>query len=303
MNPFYWPGPDFLVFYLILMAATLGAQWWMRRAREAEARNTANSPKLNEPYLVSYLTGELNGMIRCITVTLLERNVLRVLRTGKKSKNELIADSGMAADLQSPVERAVARFFAYSRESSEVFTGLRSDPDLRTAAAQYRSRLEDAGLIATPEQRTANWLNAAGALLVLLPVAFIKMYVAKQTGHHNIAFLVILTFAAVFASLLIAARRKTVLAKEAVQDLRHLFEDVRQRTRQGVFDAISPADVAFVAAVFGMGALGGARQMYGRELFPSASSSSGCGSSCGSSSSDGGSSGCGGGGGCGGCGG
>ena len=74
---------------------------------------------------------------------------------------------------------------------------------------------------------------------------------------------------------------KTRPGKLALADLKQLFTGLRDRAKSGAFDSVSPADVAFVAAVFGIGALGGARKVYANELFPVASSdggSSGCGS-------------------------
>ena len=295
MNPFNWNGPEFLVFYLILAVALVAAQVWTRRTREAEAYSTQNTPPLNDPYLVSYLAGGLNGLIRCVTVSLLERNVLSVT-TGKKKV--VTMDPQAYQQVQSPLEGAVARFFANPHPASEVFKSLPTDPAVTSAGDQYRRPLESAGLLPTPAQRSQNINNALITTLVLASVAIVKLYLANQRGHRNIGFLVILGFVACLTALVMGARRKTGPGKRALQDLKQLFGGLKDRARSGAFEAVSPADVAFVAAVFGLGALGGSRTVYAKELFPAGSaSSSGCGSGCGS-----GGGGCGGGG-CGGCGG
>jgi hypothetical protein len=53
MNPFDLPGPEFLVFYIVLAALTLAALVLHRRAAES-----AGSPvTLSHPYQVAYLRG------------------------------------------------------------------------------------------------------------------------------------------------------------------------------------------------------------------------------------------------------
>src|SRR5580692_2318134 len=114
MNPFNWSGPDFLVFYGILAVVCLGAQYWMRRTRESDTSPMSQAPPLTDPYLVSYLAGRANGLIRCVTISLLERNVLRM--TGGKKSNQLVMDpEEYKRQVQSPVEGSVSRFFARPR--------------------------------------------------------------------------------------------------------------------------------------------------------------------------------------------
>ena len=301
MNPFNWNGPEFLAFYLILTVCLIGAQWWMRRTREAEAHVPANTPQLNDPYLVSYLAGGVNGLIRCVMVSLLERNVLLVQNTKEK---DVVLDSRALSLVQSPLEGAVARFFVSPTAASKIFKGLKGDPAVTSAAEQYKARLEAAGLLPSVQQRSQNLQNALTVMLMLGSVAAVKLYLAYLRGHRNVAFLFLLGFAAGIASLVVANRRQALPGRQALQDLKQLFGGLKDRTKSGAFESVSPADVAFVTAVFGVAALGGSRQMYAKDLFPAAASSSGCGSGCGSSGGDGGGgSGCGGGGGCGGCGG
>ncbi len=299
MNPFDWNGPEFLAFYLILSIAMIGAQVWMRRTREAEAHVPAQTPKLTDPYLVAFLAGGVNGLIRCVTVALLERKVLTLV---DEKKGEVLMDPAQAGLLQSPLESAVARLFDHKKPAFEVFKELAKSPPVTLAGEQYRVSLEAAGLLPSKDQRSANSMQAMVVMGMLAAVAAVKLLLAMARGRHNVLFLIFLSVAACIVSLVLSQRRLTVPGRDALADLKQLFGGLKDKTKSGTFSNVSPVDVAFVSAVFGVAALGGSRQMYAKSLFPA--SSSGCGSSCGSSSGgDGGGSSCGGGGGCGGCGG
>jgi len=55
MNPFNWPGPEFLLFYLVFGASVLAAQWWRKRSPE----DTPSEPfDLGDPYLIAFLQGK-----------------------------------------------------------------------------------------------------------------------------------------------------------------------------------------------------------------------------------------------------
>jgi len=304
MNPLNWNGPEFLLFYLVLAATLITAQVWMRRTREMEAQAPANTPQLTDPYLVAYLAGGANALIRCVTVALLERKVLTV-PSSKNKTGEVVMDPANAGLIQTPLEGAVARVFDRKRPAWDAFKELRATlPQVTAVGQQYQASLEAAGLLPNAEQRSANLKTALGVAVILASVAAVKVVLAIERGHRNIWFLILLSVVACIVSLVTSQRRLTQPGREALADLKHLFSGLKDKTKSGTFSSVSPSDVAFVAAVFGLGALGGTREMYAKSLFPASSSSSGCGSSCGSSSSggDGGGSSCGGGG-CGGCGG
>jgi uncharacterized protein (TIGR04222 family) len=296
MNPFNWTGPEFLLFYVMLAIGLILAQIILRRSREAEAPLPAQTPQLTDPYLVSYLAGGANGLLRCVMVALLERNLLRP--AGGKNK-EVEAVPGALGQTNSPIEAAVVQIFNQPRAAWDVFKTVSTG----SVGQNYQESLEQAGLLPNAEQRQSYLRDALVVALILLSVAGVKVALALERGHKNVAFLIILAILSSIVSLVVSKRRLTRQGREALVDLKNLFGGLRDKAKNGQ-PSISPADVAFVSAVFGVAALGGARQMYAKELFPAASSSSGCGSGCGSSSSSdgGGGGGCGGGG-CGGCGG
>jgi uncharacterized protein (TIGR04222 family) len=134
-------------------------------------------------------------------------------------------------------------------------------------------------------------------MAVLLGVAGIKLFVALNTGHGNVGFLLLM--AAVFWILLFVMyrRHRTKLGDQALAELRILFARLQRRS-----DTLKPGgeteEAALLAAVFGVAALPEMSFGYMRQVFPQKSSAS---NSCGSSGC--GAGGCGGGGGgCGGCG-
>lgn len=305
MNPFNWNGPDFLIFYLILATTLIVVQVGLRRMRETGAYAPAQTPRLTDPYLVAYLAGGANALIRCAIVTLLERKVLTVVDgAGKSTTSEVALNARMTGLLQSPFEGAVARLFTRRRPASEVFNEAAATPEVQAVGAQYQASLEGAGLLVNAEQKSASVMTALLVAGILASTAMVKVSLALERGHRNIAFLIVLAIAACITSVVLCRRRLTVPGRAALDDLKQLFGGLKEQTKSGSSARVSPTDVAFVAAVFGLGALGGARQIYAKNLFPAASSSSGSDSSCGSSSSggDSGGSSCGGGSGCGGCG-
>ena len=200
-----------------------------------------------------------------------------------------------------PIEAMVLNFFDHGHLAREVFNGLSREPAVTLVGDGYRASLEEAGLLPNAEQRKMNTRNALSVMLMLAAVAVVRLYLAEARGHRNVGFLCVLSITACIASLVFAQRRLTHFGRVALADLKQLFGGLQARAHGG-FESVSPADVAFLSALFGVAALGGARQLYAKELFPASASSSGCGSSCGSSGGGDGGGGCGGGG-CGGCGG
>jgi hypothetical protein len=138
----------------------------------------------------------------------------------------------------------------------------------------------------------------------------LKICLAVERGHHNVAFLFLLAIA---ASLTMAKRKAPVRTPRGdglLADLKTRFHRLEKRAEDIKLGGAS-RELVILAAVFGMTALPLELHAQMGALFPRAMASAGsgscgssCGSSCSSSSSCGGSS-CGGGGcggGCGGCG-
>src|SRR6266545_2898404 len=75
MNPVDLRGPEFLLFYLILMVMTAAALVILRRAAESGA---APKTDLADPYLIAYLRGGANEALRVALISLIDRGLLTV---------------------------------------------------------------------------------------------------------------------------------------------------------------------------------------------------------------------------------
>jgi uncharacterized protein (TIGR04222 family) len=297
MNPLDLRGPEFLLFYGVLAAATIAAVIWWRRA--ADPRGPAPG-RLTDAYRIAYLRGGRNEAIRVATLSLIDRGLLH-------AKGDLVVSTPDAARaVEHPLERAILASCTQRREARDLF----SLDGPGAAAERERGPLEAQGLLPDAGTRRARRARALLAALLLGGVAFGKLAVALARGRSNVALLIIFAIIALSVLVKTANPRLTRRGAETLEDLRTLFAGLRGRVHRLVSGGATQ-EAALVSAVFGVGALAAAPPFaYAKDLFPRAAAPgvgggttvSSCGAACGSS---GGSS-CGGGGcggGCGGCGG
>lgn len=279
MWPFDLRGPEFLVFYVAACAMVTLAAYLLRHAGEP-----ADTPKVNlsDPYLIAFLRGGKNEVLRVVTMSLVDRGLLAAAGT------KICAAEGAFGKARSELEQKVVRQFNPSAEASSPFKITEAEPEMR----RYGHELTRLGLLPDDEQKGARLLRMAVALVVVLGLAIVQIYVALTTGHSNVQFLIFLAALFAVAVIKLLRPRLTSAGERMVADLRTLFGGLKQRSQE-IQNGSSPAEFALMAAVFGMATIPDAKK-----LFPRGGSS--CGSGCGSDS--GGGSSCGGGG-CGGCGG
>jgi uncharacterized protein (TIGR04222 family) len=280
MWPFDLRGPEFLVFYLIVCTLVALAAYLLRHAGEPADTTTVN---LSDPYLIAFLRGGKNEVLRVVTMSLVDRGLLSAAGT------KIAAAEGAFGNARSELEQKIVRHFNPSAEATSLFKTTEAEPEMRG----YERQLTQLGLLPDAEQKQARLLRMTVALAVVLGLAIVKLYVALTTGHSNVQFLIFLAALFAFLVIRISRPRLSLAGERVVADLRTLCAGLKERS-QHIQNGASPAEFALMAAVFGIAAI-----PTGKKLFPRAGGS-GCGSSCGSSSSCGGSS-CGGGG-CGGCG-
>ncbi|MBM2810594.1 MAG: hypothetical protein HW416_1353 [Chloroflexi bacterium] len=302
MNPFDLSGPQFLMFYATLGALVVAFTFAARRVLES-----GPVPKLSEvdPYLVGYLRGGANETLRVAVISLLDRGLLEV------EAPKLLHKTGATEQVRRPVERAILGAFTKSSPASSIF----SNASARKACEPLAKELEALRLLPGPEQMRTRLLLGLAAVAVLGWIAFEKVSIAQQRGRENIAFLVVLALVLVFVVVRILWSRRTALGDRVLDDMRTLFDGLKDRAHQ-VRPGGATNELALLVGVFGLSALWGNAYSQASELFPRAadprkhgnsSGGSGCGSSCGASCGGGGGGGSGGGGscggGCGGCGG
>ncbi len=93
MNPFDLCGPEFLLFYVVLVAAVSGVAVLVRRVLES-----GPVPRFREvdPYLVAHLRGGSSEVLRVATISLLDRGLLQI------SGEHIQAEPGAAARVRRP---------------------------------------------------------------------------------------------------------------------------------------------------------------------------------------------------------
>lgn len=292
MNPFNLPGPEFLLFYVVLAFTVIGVVALFRHSGEPEA---SLQPSLTDPYEIAYLRGGANEVLRLATVGLIDRKLLDV-----KGEEVKIADSKMADLVRHPVERAVLDVFRSSKKAASMF----SNSSLTATCERYRKSLNDSGLIPNSEMRARALRRVFVAWAVLWLVAGLKIVIAVERGRKNVDFLIVIAIASSIIAVMVNHVKRTRRGDAFLEHMRSLMSSLKSRSHE-FRPQKDTSELMLLGAVFGLASLPSGAFPYTKQLYPKAdsSSSSSCGSSCGSSS-DGGSS-CGGGGcggGCGGCG-
>lgn len=297
MNPFDLPGPQFLVFFIVLSVITLIAIVVTRKFAESAGPAKLD---LSDPYLIAYLRGAEPETLRVAAVSLIDRGLLVATVTQLKT-----ADNASPDAVRHPVEKELLRKFKRADEATTIF----EDSRLEATCKPYEQTLKTAGLLPGESIVGARWTRLLIACALLGGVAIVKILIALERGRTNVWFLIILTAVAIFIAARISFPRLTESGKAMIGDLQNLYSGLKERAsflRSGG----ATIEPMMLAAVFGVAALQSSDFAFTHALFPrvkaadssSWSSTSGCGSSC-SSSSCGSSCGGGCGGGCGGCGG
>lgn len=276
MNPFDFTGPAFLVFYIACGGAACGALHWLNRSREPQTPTTSVP---TDAQTIAYLRGGPDEVLRIAALRLLEDGVLAL---GANDTLQLAALDRLPRDA-SPVDRAICDRFAGGGAASSLF-----DSDMIARAREHAAgALERAGLIPDSALREARMRALLTTAAALGAVAAIRIGVALQRGHSNIQLLLAAAAVFIFIAYRATVRHRTPAGDRALQYLTDTFEPLRQRTQEHARPA--SADVALVAAVFGLTALPAVPYASAPVLQPKAGS-------------DGSGGGCGGDAGCGGCG-
>jgi uncharacterized protein (TIGR04222 family) len=289
MNPFELRGPEFLVFYAVCGLVVLGLLVMFRHAGEPadDARMS-----MSNPYLIAYLRGGRNEALRVATVSLIERNLLKV--EGSLLETRTAEDVERVKD---PLERAVLDRFLGREEAASLF----KDDVAGRAADELGQALQRLGLVADETTMWDRRSRLALAWVALWAVALVKIRIGLSL-ERPVMFLVIFASVLTAVALYLHDPRRTRRGDYLMEDLRTLFTHLKERAGQ-LRPRTDAAEATLLAAVFGLGTLPEKGWLHLRNLYPKASGPGGrwgssCGSGCGSSCGGGG---CGGG--CGGCGG
>jgi uncharacterized protein (TIGR04222 family) len=157
-NPLDLRGPEFLIFYVTIGVLLLWGLYRSCRAREPS--NGAAATTLSDPRPIAFLRGGANDLLRLITVTLVDRGLLKVVESetrlgaaapGFKLESVNPATVRSVAD---PLERQVLTRFATAEEPKVLF----GDEALKESCAAYEERLTQAGLIPDARLKVERWL-------------------------------------------------------------------------------------------------------------------------------------------------
>ncbi|HWZ44989.1 MAG TPA: TIGR04222 domain-containing membrane protein [Candidatus Saccharimonadales bacterium] len=292
MNPFDLRGPEFLLFYTVLVVVTLLALRWVRQSHESGPMPPIS---LQDPYLLACLGGGSEGVIRVCLVSLMDRGLLELSADRKVIKGpHWDVKSG-----QNEMETELLRHVRFPRELQEIF----KEALILNVAVKYEEPLRASRLLPAVEDQAFRRRLITYSVLLLLGVSFVKILVAVARGYTNIGFLMLVSLIAVFGVVKEAKPRRTRLGDDFLKSVRSVFGDLRGRA-SSVKPGGSTKELMWLTALFGLSVLPQSAFPFVKYFRPASASISGstCGSGC--SSSSGGSCGGGGcGGGCGGCGG
>lgn len=313
MNPLDLPGPQFLLFYIVLAGLAIGSLVFLRR--RAELYGATPRIDLSNPYLIACLRGGKGEVLRVAVVGLLERGLLVLNGTKIQSRENASSDS-----VRWPIEKALLKKYKRSGEAQWIFY----DDALLEECQACDKTLRQARLLPDQATHQARWLRLIVVCGALITIGLIKIGIALSLGRTNVGFLIVLMILAVIVAFKLSFPRLTASGKAMIADVRSLYGGLRNRTAR-LKPAGSDMESTMQAAIFGVGMLPFPEMdiLFPSEKRTSASSSSGSdsgwtyfgsscsssGSSCSSSSSStsscssGGSSGSSCGSGCGGCGG
>ncbi|WP_425254316.1 TIGR04222 domain-containing membrane protein [Janthinobacterium sp. NFX145] len=296
LNPFDWSGPWFLLAYLIfgVLVYYLARELLIRM----ELRNPhAQLSLADDPYRIAYLRGGALEAVKIATIVLVDRGLLRadgpLLETAS-------ADSLRFA--RHDIERDVLRLYLGRQGHSKE---LAVQAEMLPSCRAYQETLTQQELLVGPPLLRRRERITWAAHWLLLTVAAVKAVIAISRQHYNLLFLAVLLV--IFLLMLRGLRTQATSwsAQRLLTDLRMLFGRLNMRSSR-LNAGSSSADMALLAAIFGLGALPLSVYAYVAELYPvprpqqgGSSTSSDSGDS--SSGGDGGGSSCGSG--CGGCGG
>jgi uncharacterized protein (TIGR04222 family) len=285
MNPFVLYGPQFLVFYSLLLLASGAVVYLFWRTL---GQNGSFRRPMTDPYQIAYLRGGSKEAVKVAAATLSHR------RAAKVSGDTITSEAGQSALTTNQLEKVILEDCLSGATLRQLAEGRAAD----VAKKLFHQRLVSEHLILSDTEKQKALFLKIVVIGTILAVAVIKMLIALQRGRHNVMFLVILAVIGVIPHAK-CTLWYTPNGSAALKDLKTLFGRLKNQSSQ----LVSPSQnhhFSFLIAVFGIAALSTSEYLFLSAFKPKQGSNSGCGTSCGSSCSS--SSGCGGGGGCGGCG-
>src|ERR1700730_12334744 len=108
MSPFDLRGPQFLVFYLILGTLVVTLLFMLRRLIDPAGTVKVD---MSDPYLIAFLRGGKDEVVRVATISLVHRKLLQVSDTLVS-----VTSPGVADGVRIPIEQQLLLYFARTSE-------------------------------------------------------------------------------------------------------------------------------------------------------------------------------------------
>ncbi len=300
------PGPDFLNVFGVLAIIVLVATWAsIHFADRTDKRPPPAVPQNPDPIEIAFLQGGVNQVVRTIVYDLVQRGYAalgpedRIVATNKQAE----------AGALDAVEKRVLESIQARPKAHELFQNRTQRDVLLRLLEPVRAKLAAEDLVKPDAVKV--WRKRAQILgtLALVGFAGAKIFVALETGHSNVSYLVFLCVAAVIALFVLAyVLTRSHASRRGRAYLEAMKLAYESRLKEAVSHIGSPGPEArafegaslFLIGLYGFSALKGTSEEMFATHFKRASGDGGggCGSSCGGSCGSGD-----GGGGCGGCGG
>src|SRR5439155_24597513 len=254
-------GPEFLVFYAILIVATVAFCWWRRQSCDSSASlPPASLPDRPEPYEIEFMRGCETEVARVAIVRLMELGYLEIAnkkeykwggwyettekRIVKKSDqpklNELTA-----------LERCVFQWCEFGRKIEDVFADGELSALLRSHTVPYEEKLQADHLLASDQMKAQGSMTAFVGAAVLGLIGGSRVFVGLSR-ERPVGSLIMMGVAGL--SLAINFSRPDRLSRSGKTFLKGLQE------KWNSFEvplSLSASDGAFVlaAALFGVSVL------------------------------------------------
>lgn len=295
MNVFDLRGPDFLAFYLVLLAGVtmLAAflRWFLRGPSDV-----APSAESIDAYDAAYLAGGPRMAVNAALASLIHAGRITIhLGTGLQAADAGVFGLGSRATLDQSIFDAIA---------SQGFTITRLHRIAENYTRKISGRLESLGLVPSSSKSIQLRLAPAAIVLPALLIGVTKLVVGIMR-NRAIGILVFLCLFTVIVTFLFFSRLayRTRAGSKVLRRLRRSNSALATSAKTAP-DRLTDSDIALAFALFGPSVLIGRLVTLRQALWPLKTQGtwgSGTGSGCGGAGCGGG--GGGGGGGCGGCGG
>lgn len=295
-------GPEFLEFYIVLLAFSLVGAFALRRYLRQPGGDVGTGDDDLLPEQVAYLAGGPKRMVDATIAGLVQSNRIEVTGVAPPRLRAAVALDESA----SPLEKAVHGAVESTGDGGQLVSTVRQR--VAPLAEALIEPLHDRGYIMTPTALLTARVLPAIVPLLCLALGIGKIAVGASRGRP-VGFLIAICFVGVIATVILIATcpTRSRLGDKLLSAMKVRGAALRT-TATSQFDNLAATDMMMAFALFGPTMLsGGPHDDLRRAMQPPQQGGSGCGSSssCGSSggsSCGGGGSGCGGGG-CGGCGG